>query len=186
MAAAKKAAPRRKKVTRKTAVRKEKALVADGKIITNALEFRKAGLTWQEISDQVGIPVPTLWKKVHKYLDSLPEEPAKEMRKLHYERYNFILSRLWPAVISGDTSSVNQAVNVMGRIERLYGLEAPTRSESVNVNVDPSKLVIGGTEDDYINGMAGMAAQIDPALLAKIPPHLRDNVIDTKESIDTD
>lgn len=171
----------RKAISRKAAVKKDNKTIADAAIINQALEYRKAGLTWRQISEQTGLPTKMIWDKVHKYLKELVTEPTNEMRQLHYERYNFMLSRLWPAVINGDIPATNTAMNVMGKIEKLYGLEAPVKSESVNVNIDPSKMVIGGTEDQYVNGMVEMAAQIDPALLAKIPPHLRGNVVDVSE-----
>lgn len=167
--------------SKKSAMAREQKLIADSKIISQAVELRKAGLNWQQISEQLNIPQKTVWEKVHKYLNKIVAEPTDEMRQLHYERYNFMLSRLWPGVINGNTNAVNSAMNVMGKIEKLYGLEAPVRSESVNINIDPSKMVIGGSEAEYVSGMVGMASQIDPALLAKIPPHLRKEIVDVEE-----
>ena len=148
--------------------------------MSKILEMRKAGMTYERIGSEMGMSQQNVHGLVMTYLKQMQAEPRDELRTLHFERYNFMLSRLWPAVINGDVSAIRTSLDVMGKVEKLYALEAPVRTENVNVNIDPTKMQIGGGEEEYVKGMAEMAATITPELLARVPPHLRE-IIEVKE-----
>lgn len=125
-----------------------------------ALELRKGGATYEAIAQAVGYKDPSGARKaVASAMDKITQEPATELKVLQVERYNHMLLTLWPKVQAGDERSIQTALGVMDRLERIMGIDA---SSGVTVNVNNNQtgiLVIDGDKDAYINSMRQMAGQ---------------------------
>ena len=115
-----------------------------------ALELRKAGATYEDISRQVGYhDASGARKAVIRSMNRLTTEPTTELRAIQYERYNSMLVTLWPEVQQGEQGAINTALRVMGEINGMMGVLAPTEKD-ININHTGAVLVVDGTPEDYI------------------------------------
>ena len=90
-----------------------------------AVTYRKAGKTFQEIADLVGFTSKaTAYNAVKRALEDAVREPAQELIQLETERLDAMLAGLWPAIEQGDTQAVNAGIRVSERGARLLGLDA--------------------------------------------------------------
>jgi len=95
-----------------------------------ALELRKAGMTFQDIADKLGYADHKgAHKAVMTALRKTIQEPADELRKLELERLDVMLKSLWPFVLKGSPRHVEQALKVMDRRASYLGLDAPKQVE---------------------------------------------------------
>lgn len=126
-----------------------------------AIEMRKAGATYQAIAQAVGYADHTGARKaVQRAMQDVLQEPALELKTLQIERLNHMLLTLWPKCQAGDERSINTALNVMDRLDKLMGVEAATQVD-VNVNHQGAVLVIDGDREAYIRHMKRMAGVIE-------------------------
>lgn len=119
-----------------------------------ALELRKYGLTYSQISEELGISIQTAQKYVKAAMQAIPKEAAEDLRTLQLERLNAMYLSLWPKVQSGDERAIQTALLVMERMARYTGEELASR---VDVNVQGGVLVIEGKADDFVAGLKLMA-----------------------------
>lgn len=116
-----------------------------------ALELRKAGVTYSVIADRLGYKSHQgAHAAVKRALDRIADEPADDLKKIHQERLNTMLMVLWPQVQAGDERAIGQAVRIMDRQAALHGLEAPTRLEVSGGTTTRHVLEIGGSKEEFI------------------------------------
>ena len=60
-----------------------------------------------------------------------------------------MLVTLWPEVQQGEQGAINTALRVMGEINGMMGVLAPTEKD-ININHTGAVLVVDGTPEDYI------------------------------------
>lgn len=126
-----------------------------------ALEFRKAGMTYAEIANQVGYADASGARKaVIRGMQSIIQEPAVELRTWQYERLNHMLLVLWPKVQQGKERAIETSLRIMDKMDRLFGTEA-AKEVDVNVHHQGAVLVIDGDKDSYIAAVKRMAGYID-------------------------
>jgi len=113
-----------RKVRRKSAAAASKVRAKELEI--RALEHRKAGASYEQISRALGCSKNAAWKAVKRGLANLSEEcaeKAKEVRQIETLR----LDRLWAGVfedaVNGDPRAINTALRIMERRARLWGLD---------------------------------------------------------------
>jgi hypothetical protein len=110
-----------------------------------ALELRKAGGSYREIAQQLGVDVHTVHGDVTAELAALRETTsgrAEELRDLELQRLDQMTAGLSAPIRAGSPPAVTAAVRVSERRARLLGLDAPTAtrtelSGSVGVAADP-------------------------------------------------
>ena len=90
-----------------------------------ALELRRAGLTYLEISKKMGLVKATVWNLVQDALISTIKEPADAVRALELERLDFITRKLEKRVNDGEDKAINTLLKVMDHRARILGLFAP-------------------------------------------------------------
>lgn len=107
-----------------------------------ALEYRKAGLSYQAIADKVGWRSKSMaHHMVQKALRELVREPAEEVLILEIERLDRALVAIWNKVISGDVNSIRTMLSIMERRAKMLGLDAPAKSEvDLNIENDANQL----------------------------------------------
>ena len=97
-----------------------------------ALKFRMAGLSYQQIADHLGIARSAAYKLVKTALDRLHEEVhegAEDLRELELQRMDQLFSLAYNNAMKGDIAAIDRCVKIMERRARLMGLDAATRSE---------------------------------------------------------
>lgn len=113
-----------------------------------ALELRKAGATYQQIADALGVSVPTAAKWVKQSIQAMVKEPAEELRILQLERLNTMLMVIWGEVRNGHLPAIDRALRIMGDQRALMGLDQVQveKREEVRVQINTSP-------DDYIQAL---------------------------------
>jgi hypothetical protein len=104
------------------------------------LALRKAGATYDQIGDKVGITREGARLAVSRALADLSAattEEAKEVRHLELERLDAMLLGLWQKASRGDPASVDRVLRIQERRARLLGLDAdPGRNNTSDTSVD--------------------------------------------------
>ena len=97
-----------------------------------ALELRKAGVTYEVIAGQLGYANASGARKaVVSALKATLREPAAELRELELARLDAMLLPLWRPVQAGDETAVARALRIMERRARLLGLDRKTAEGEV-------------------------------------------------------
>ena len=97
---------------------------------TQALTLRKAGATYKQIGQVLGVSeqrahriVTIELRRLNRYRD----ESAAEVLRLELERLDQMFQAIWPAATAGDKDAINQVLTIMRRRAALMGLEAPRK-----------------------------------------------------------
>jgi hypothetical protein len=91
-----------------------------------ALDLRKAGLTFREIGERMGVSEQRAHAIVTQELARLNAkraESAEAVTRLEIERLDALLSAVWPAAEKGDLAAVDRVLSVMHRRARLLGID---------------------------------------------------------------
>ncbi len=90
-----------------------------------ALELRKAGLTYRQIGEQLGITRAGARAAVRRALKRLDEqigETAREVLQLEMGRLDAIQVAVWPRALKGDYKAVDRVLRIMRLRADLLGL----------------------------------------------------------------
>lgn len=91
-----------------------------------ALELRKAGLTYEQIARQCGYAGKgAAYNAVQRELQRTMQEPADDVRTLEVLRLDDLYRAMIPKALKGDTWSVDRCLKIMERRAMLLGLDAP-------------------------------------------------------------
>lgn len=92
------------------------------------LELRRAGLTWQRISEQVGYADPSgAYAAYKRAIKRTLQQPADELRQAELDRLDRLQLAAWPRAMQGDTQSIGTIIRLMERRARLLGLDMPVK-----------------------------------------------------------
>lgn len=94
--------------------------------------YRKAGLTYQEIANEMNCSPQVAHKLVSQELCQIREtnaDAADELRALELERLDTLYRHAFTAVTYGDVPAIDRCIRVMERRARLTGIDAATRTE---------------------------------------------------------
>ena len=106
------------------------------------LELRRAGLTWQRISEEVGYADHTgAYAAYKRAIKRTQQQPADELREQELDRIDRLQLALWPKAMKGDNASVNTIVRLMERRARLLGLDTPIKIQQDVVNWDGNESI---------------------------------------------
>lgn len=100
------------------------------KRMAEALEYRKAGVSYRDIAAAMHISVSTAHQYVADALQEITREPAEQVLTLELDRYDQLLMGIFTAAASGDTFAIDRALAIMARIEKLHGVEAPKAEDA--------------------------------------------------------
>ena len=117
-----------------------------------AIELRKAGLGYRQISEQLGVSVQQAWRDVQKALADLAkmeQDHAREYRQLELERLDALLSPLWLRArgrriqhddgtvedVPPDYAAVDRVMRLMEARRRLLGLDVQPEDKDHEVIV---------------------------------------------------
>jgi hypothetical protein len=127
-----------------------------------ALELRKAAVSYQQIADQLGYRSASgAFNAVKAALKATLREPANELRDLEVARLDAMLLPLWRRVQSGDEKAVDRVLRIMERRARLLGLDAPTRGEISGPDGKPLAFDLSRLSDEELKILERIQAKLD-------------------------
>ena len=117
-----------------------------------AIELRKAGLSYRQIGEQLGVSEQQAWRDVKKALADLAEmeqDHAREYRQLELERIDALLTSLWVRArgrriahddgtvedVPPDYAAVDRVMRLMEARRRLLGLDVQPEDKDHEVIV---------------------------------------------------
>ena len=153
------------------------------------LELRRAGLTWQRISEEVGYADHTgAYAAYKRAIKRTMQQPADELREQELDRIDRLQLALWPKAMKGDNASVNTIVRLMERRARLLGLDTPIKIQQDVVNWDGNESIDRAvrelaallTANDAISisesAMAIEASEVEPVTAGNDVENLADSL----------
>ena len=93
-----------------------------------ALELRKAGLTYARIGELLGVSHVAVGKAVRRALakhSDQTKEAVEELRQLELERLDAVNLAFWEKMMAGDVQAAKLILRTIEQRSRLLGLEAP-------------------------------------------------------------
>lgn len=122
-----------------------------------ACELRKAGATYQQISDQLGFGSrANAHKAVQHAIREIPRDDAKAVLALELERLDAMLLGLWKDAKGGTVSAVDRVIRIMERRAALLGLDAPKKQQ---------------TQTEHVFDVTTLSnEQLDALILGRLPP----------------
>lgn len=121
-----------------------------------ALSLRKAGASFREIADTLGVSVARAYVYVSEEMAAVTGEAAEDLLALELQRLDTMQVALWAAVRRGDVLAIREARAIIETRSRLCGL-LPAPGVTVNTTAPPlpegAVLVIGGDKGSYIRGL---------------------------------
>lgn len=114
-----------------------------------ALELRRAGVTYDVIAERVGFSDRTIARRyVMRALGRTLQEPADDVRRIEVDRLDRLQRALWPAAMQGDDKAIGSVLKVMDRRAKLLGLDAPVRTnvtltDSVSAEIEALAAQLG-------------------------------------------
>ena len=118
-----------------------------------AMALKLAGASYAQIADNLGYADSSgAYKAVSRGMKNSLQESAGALRKIHYGRLEHMLMLVWPAVNQGDSRAVNSALQVMDRMERLYGLNEAQKVD-ITAGARETIIVADGEKEAYIKAL---------------------------------
>jgi len=112
-----------------------------------ALELRKAGVSYRQIAEQLGYRgVSGAHSAVARALKKVIQEPSAEVLSLELGRLDALLLALWTEAKRGSYGAIDRVLKVMDRRAKLLGLDVATTSMSQNLNIDMGTLTMKQVE----------------------------------------
>lgn len=106
----------------------QRTRAAEGR--AKALELRKAGASYHEISETLGVPLSTVGRWVKEGIvrwQKQTEQDAGEIVTLETNRLDRMLMGFWSRAKAGDDAAVDRVLRIMERRAKLLGLDAPSK-----------------------------------------------------------
>jgi hypothetical protein len=108
-----------------------------------ALELRLAGVTYQQIADELGYAGRQgAFKAVEAALRLTLREPADNLRRISAERLDRATLAIWRAVNAGDLQAIDRLLRIEARRAKLLGLDAPQRQEVAGADDGPLQIIV--------------------------------------------
>lgn len=135
--------------------------------LRDAMELRKAGISYVDIADRLGYKTPNAaYQAVKRAMSEMVTEPTSELRQMEVQRLTHLLMVLWPRAHGRpakngqeaqppDLAAIDRVLKIQERLAALQGLDAPKRSEhmmGVLVKVE------GDTPAEYIDSLRALDA----------------------------
>jgi hypothetical protein len=141
--------------------------VSVGERTRRAIALKLAGASYAAIAEQLGYANSgSAHKAVQRGLKFALQESAGELRKIHYGRLEHMLMLVWPDVNRKDLSSMQMALGIMDRMERLFGLNA---AERIEVSASRETVILAdGNKEDYIKALQEAGERLSPKALQAV------------------
>lgn len=102
-----------------------------------ALELRRAGVTYPDIAQRLGYSgKQAAHKDVKRALDQVVAEPSEQLLREEVSRLDGMLTGLWADARRGQLGAVDRVIKIMERRSRLLGLDHDSRQRDDHSDVD--------------------------------------------------
>jgi hypothetical protein len=131
-----------------------------------AIELRKAGLTYAQIGEALGISEVGAHKAVGRALEKFKSEMAEQtadVRQLELQRLDALFYGVWLKAQSGDPASIGSAMKIMERRAKLLGLDAATKSELSGPDGGPLAMGVFAVPFEQVTRDAWAAKAVEQA-----------------------
>jgi hypothetical protein len=117
-----------------------------------ALELRKAGLTYRQIGERLGFTEQGAHICVTRALERIGKLAADEVeavRLLEIERLDRMLAAIWGQVLNGNFGAIDRALRIQERRARLQGLDAAAKHD-ITTDGQPISIVRIGVDTEGV------------------------------------
>lgn len=120
-----------------------------------AVEYRKAGLNFQTIADQLGYKSASgAYRAVRAALLAAVREPTEELIALEVARLDDLLRGIWADARTGDLDKLDRVLRIMQRRAKLLGLDAPVNvHHTLDVEAERISRETGASKDEVLRYM---------------------------------
>lgn len=122
-----------------------------------AFEYCKAGMTYRQIAQKLGVSHTQIFKDVQSVLKEVRQETkesAEDLVDLEDARLKTTLLAIWPKVVKGELGAIDRAIKISESLRKLRGLDAPTKIAPTNPDGTKSYAA------DALTGLEKMAAHL--------------------------
>lgn len=131
------------------------------------LQMRKAGASFRQIAEHIGMSVSTAYQAYNLALEELRNECAQKAADI-FRMEDLRLDDLWRAVFAkaqaGETDAVYACIKIMERRAKMWGLDAPDRHEwagSLNASIDiRQKIDLSVLTDDELEHLERLSDKL--------------------------
>lgn len=95
-----------------------------------AVEFRKRGMTFRAIAQQLGISFQGVHKAVKKAMDQLKAQvyvDISTIRTMELEKLDTVEMGMWPGASKGNHNAANAILKAMERRAKMLGIDTPEK-----------------------------------------------------------
>lgn len=95
-----------------------------------ALALHLAGHSYRAIGKALNVSHQQAFRDVHDATRELAEQKFEQTEQyvaIQYARLNKLLSVVWTGALRGNLDCIDQALNILGKISRLLGIDAPIK-----------------------------------------------------------
>ena len=95
------------------------------------VQYRQGGATFDAIAKKLGYADESGARAAFKRAMERMRDDAlnAEMRELHRQRLEVALTAIWPNVVKGDLEAIKVMLKILERDAKLYGIDAPVKTE---------------------------------------------------------
>jgi hypothetical protein len=95
------------------------------------VQYRQTGATFDAIAKKLGYADESGARLAFKRAMERMRDDAlnNEMRELHRQRLEVALTAIWPAIVKGDFEAIKVMLKILERDAKLYGIDAPVKTE---------------------------------------------------------
>jgi len=95
------------------------------------VQYRQGGATFDQIAKRLEYADESGARAAFKRAMERMRDDAlnAEMRELHRQRLEVALTAIWPNVVQGDLEAIKVMLKILERDAKLYGLDAPVKTE---------------------------------------------------------
>ena len=95
------------------------------------VQYRQGGATFDAIAKKLGYADESGARSAFKRAMERMRDDAlnAEMRELHRQRLEVALTAIWPDVVKGDLEAIKVMLKILERDAKLYGIDAPVKTE---------------------------------------------------------
>ena len=95
------------------------------------VQYRQAGATFDQIAKKLNYANESGARAAFKRAMERMRDDAinAEMRELHRQRLEVALTAIWPDVLRGDLEAIKVMLKILERDAKLYGIDAPVKTE---------------------------------------------------------
>ena len=127
-----------------------------------ALELRSTGASFQAISEELGISVPTAFRDVEKAVkDLIPPETASQVVIMDIARFDAMITKYYPLALDGDQKSAELVLKISHQRARLLGLYPADGQPSLHFHAHSENAEAAGIKVEFVKP--------DPAVLEANP-----------------